>query len=206
MAAPVVTPNSVAALRSDQTLQFSANQAVTWASSDGAISSGGLFTPPKKTGTYLITATNGSSESTIVTVPVIAVFDWDINTPVTEKFRKESRIFIPRSGPKDRQTRIDVETIQQIEIDLTWYSVTEQDEILDFYRNHHPHKDFYFFDYQKNQMWKAWIPSELGRERRRGTGNYSFTIERLGWEVVVAPQDLLFSGQNVTFGGQNVVF
>jgi hypothetical protein len=73
-----VTPR-VSVLTFVQTQQFTANGSnVTWSvdgivggsSSSGAITAGGLYTPPATTGTHTVTATTGSSQSASATVHI----------------------------------------------------------------------------------------------------------------------------------------
>lgn len=187
MAAPIIAPSTVTGLRSNQTKQFTADQAVTWSCNAGSISSGGLFTPVANlTRDYAITATNGSSQATSVSFSVIGVFDWDIARPIADKFRKEFRVFNSRAGT--RETRIDRQKIQTIEIRSSFYSAEEREAILSFWDAHHPHKDFYFYDKDKSELWLAWITGEVGRERNFVSGSYIFTIERIGTSSISVEQ------------------
>lgn len=83
--APRVTINpSVMTLGAGQTQQFTAtitgisNQAVTWTTSGGTVTSGGLFTAPAAAGQYRVTATSdavpsASATATVTVVPVTVV-------------------------------------------------------------------------------------------------------------------------------------
>ena len=138
MSAPVVTPASPFAIEGKQTQAFTADQAVTWSTSAGAITSGGLYTPPNVTGNYTVTATNGGGESTVVTVSVEGVFPAlaDYATPLT--LSKKVRIFTPESGPRQAVGR----GLKQSGFDLKRDDDALADvlELMAFGDAHYPHK------------------------------------------------------------------
>jgi hypothetical protein len=69
----VITP-ATATMRSDETMRFAANQQpVTWNASVGSISEDGEYTPPKRTGTFTVTARNEQNEEVEAKVAVTAV-------------------------------------------------------------------------------------------------------------------------------------
>jgi acid phosphatase len=64
-----ITPSS-ANLNEGQTLQFTANQSVTWSASGGSITSTGVYTAPKMLGSFAVTAKDSSGSQALATVTI----------------------------------------------------------------------------------------------------------------------------------------
>lgn len=76
MSAPVITPAGPLAKHGKDVQHFTSDQDVTWTKSGGTFSGTAAravdWTAPNVTGTYTVTATNGSAQATTVTITVIA--------------------------------------------------------------------------------------------------------------------------------------
>jgi uncharacterized protein YjdB len=66
-----ITPTT-ASLTAGQTLQFTANEPVTWSAVGGSITAGGLFTAPNSTMSCIVTATDAGGNQATATVSVSA--------------------------------------------------------------------------------------------------------------------------------------
>jgi hypothetical protein len=133
--------------------------------------------------TIKLTATNayGSDEETKqIEVVDLAIWDFEIDYPMEFEYGKKVRVFIPRSGPKHRQTRVDTGMKWKLEVRSEYFSPEEREAIIEFYEEHFPSKNFLFHDQDSNEYFEAWISSTVkAPKKRRGGGDFAFVIEQV---------------------------
>ena len=98
-------------MRGKQTQGFTATNGVTnWTASDGTLSDADAdsvtWEAPNKSGTFTVTATNGSGAD-IVTITVIAIVAYDPNWDLEGEDNKKVLVFEPDEGDRQTNTKAD---------------------------------------------------------------------------------------------------
>lgn len=151
------------------------------------ITTGGLLSVADPQGaqivvTVKVTDEDGDFDTLELTINVsdLAVWDWDINYPMEFEYDKKVRVFIPRSGAKFRQTRIDRGMKWKLDVKSKYFSPDLRDAIIDFHEEHFPDKNFLFHDKETDEYIEAWISSTAKITRSTsGKGEFAFTIEQV---------------------------
>jgi hypothetical protein len=142
MASPVVNPNS-ASLRGKQTQVFTANQSVNWSVTGGTLSAASgastTYTAPNRTGTYVLSASNGVDPATQVTITVIGIFPLPLRWDYDEEREKKVLIWMPQDGPWQSNVKRGTKS----KIDLKGKRPSNQFSELDqFWDAHHGRANF----------------------------------------------------------------
>lgn len=150
MSAPILTPAGPLARDGKSLTALSADQAVTWTTNGGTLSSvtstTATWTAPNETGTWTITATNGSAQATNVLVAVRAVIPnyWIWKTAIHAK--KPILIFRPIFGPSQSRGFGDNSAVHDWELVNDDCSYEHFIEMRSFWDYHYPGKQFDLID------------------------------------------------------------
>lgn len=180
MSAPVITPAGPLALHGKAAQHLTSDQDVTWTKSGGTFSGTAAravdWTAPNKTGSYTVTATNGSAQATTVTITVTGVVpfypDWDFE-PVQGK---KVLLFESDNGSRQTRTKGSKSTFPFVR---NTAKKSEHDEMKQFWDDHYPGKKVYFtVPGESEVLW--WIDSDFKRKgRRTNLWGYAFDLRKV---------------------------
>jgi hypothetical protein len=180
MPAPVITPSGPLTKRGKDVQHFSANQSVTWTKSGGTFSgttgTAVDWTAPNISGSYTVTATNGSSDSTTVTITVTAVVPFGPDRDFEPVDGKKVLLFEAEDGSRQTTVKGRKDTFPFIR---NTAKKSEHDEMKQFWNDNYPGKQVYFtVPGDSEALW--WIDSDFKRKGRlTNLWGYSFDLKKV---------------------------
>jgi hypothetical protein len=181
MAAPIVTPAGPLARHGKDVQHFTSDQDVTWTKSGGTFANTAArsidWTAPNISSTYTVTATNGSAQSTIVTISVSFIVPYPPDYDIDAEDDKKVLVFEPDAGDPQTRTKGPKDIYNFVR---NTAPKAEYDEVRQWWKANYPGRNGYFtepFDTgeRRVQIWSAF----KRRGQRRNLWGYSFVLRFL---------------------------
>jgi len=163
MSAPIVSPAGTLAKRGKDVQAFTSDQDVTWTKSGGTFSGTAAravsWSAPNAGGSYTVTATNGSAQSTTVTITVTGVCP--VNPSRGFKVSNKKKVLLFEAEDGSRQTRVKQGRKRTIEFTCNVRQRAEFLELDAFWDWHYPGKQVYVTHPYTGVESLYWINSDL---------------------------------------------
>ncbi|MGI8468450.1 MAG: fibronectin type III domain-containing protein, partial [Pyrinomonadaceae bacterium] len=150
----------------------------------GALSANGLITisnvgSSNYTFTARFTDNNGTFVEKSFTIPVYSLAVWEFCSkyPLQIEWKKDARISKPRQGA--RQTRVDSPAKRKLTLTVGYHGRDVQREILAFWQEHYPDKNFLIFDDCAGGYFEAYISTPFTESRNLTWGGVELVIEEI---------------------------
>ncbi len=149
MSAPIITATqTVYRFKTLPLPSYAANQAVTWTASDGTITAGGVYSPPNRSGSYIVTAINGANEVSNTTLTVNATFPFEPNWQYKRK-KKEPVLLSVAEDERTVVVRYKGLPVKSWVLGFKGRTQTEENSFDSFRDYHRLDKQFYYEDKEK---------------------------------------------------------
>jgi hypothetical protein len=168
-------------MRGKQTQVFTANQSVNWSVTGGTLSTASgastTYTAPNRTGTYVLSASNGVDAPTQVTITVTGVFPYPPSWEYGGKVDKKVLIWEPQDGPW--QSNVKRGKKRQIDLTANRRPKDEYEEVEQFWDDHHGRANFILPHPDLDIELSVRIDSELKDTWWFGLANWSMVVKEV---------------------------